>query len=59
MITAPGLRRHEHLRLAARMREIEPFHVMEIARRAERSRSAPDDALPWKSDSPISPHRHR
>ena len=35
MITAPRPLRHEHLRLAARMREIEPFHVMEIGRRAE------------------------
>jgi aspartate/methionine/tyrosine aminotransferase len=35
MITAPRPLRHEHLRLAARMHEIEPFHVMEIGRRAE------------------------
>jgi aspartate/methionine/tyrosine aminotransferase len=34
MITAPRPLRREHLRLAARMREIEPFHVMEIGRRA-------------------------
>jgi aspartate/methionine/tyrosine aminotransferase len=35
MISVPRLHRPEHLRLATRMREIEPFHVMEIGRRAE------------------------
>lgn len=35
MTAAETLARHERLRLAARMREIEPFHVMEIGRRAD------------------------